>query len=67
MNVAEQIPQMTDRAGFLDNQIFYHQKRRDKLVEMTRWLERRIEYRNRRIREISAQRTIALNFSLPLQ
>lgn len=66
MTTAEQIPKMTDRACVLDNQIRKHQQRRDKLVSMIRWLERRIDYRNRRIRELSALRTEALNFTLPL-
>lgn len=57
---------MTDEADRLDVQIGKHIAERDKLVEAIRELEKRVEWQNRRIRELSAQRTIALNFQLPL-
>lgn len=57
---------MTDKADRLDVQIGKHIAERGKLVEAIRELEKRVEWQNRRIRELSAQRTIALNFQLPL-
>lgn len=50
----------------LDAKICAHMARREKLKEMLAWLERRIDYRTRRIRELSVQRTESLNFKLPL-
>lgn len=50
----------------LNTRICAHMVRREKLRDMALWIERRIEYRNRRIRELSLERTEALNFKLPL-
>lgn len=50
----------------LDVKICSHMARRDKLRDMIFWLEKRIEYRTRRIQALSKQRTEALNFKLPL-
>lgn len=57
---------MTDEAGKLDVQIGQHIAERDKLIEQIRELEKKVDYRNRCIRELSAKRTVALNFTLPL-
>lgn len=55
-----------DEADKLVRQIYKQMHIRDKLVERIRWIEKKVEYRTRRIRELSAKRTEALNFTLPL-
>lgn len=56
---------MTDLADKLDNQISRHMAKRAKYEEYIRRFQRKIDWQTRRIRELSQQRTIALNFTLP--
>lgn len=56
-----------DEAERLDVQIGRHQAERDRLLEAIRELERKIRYREEQIRKLSQKRTVALNFTLPLE
>jgi hypothetical protein len=39
---------------------------RDRLIERIQWLEKKVRYRDKRIRELSAQRRLELNLKLKL-
>jgi len=49
----------------LDEKIGKHLKRRKRLERMMEQIVKRVDYRDRQIRELSAKRTITLNMKLP--
>jgi hypothetical protein len=61
MNAAAQIPEIDEQAAELDRLIARHQKARDIIYDR---LCRKLQYRDRRIRELSKARNITLQFSL---
>jgi hypothetical protein len=56
---------MDNRVTELDNKIGRHMAKRGKYEEQVRRLLRKIDWQTRRIRELSQQRSITLNFNLP--
>lgn len=66
MTGASQISEIDRRALDLEYKIRKQIMVRDRIIERMQWLETKVEYRNRRIRELSAQRTDVLNFKLPI-
>lgn len=66
MTVMDQLPAMDNAVYKLDNQIGKHLHIKRKLEKRIEWINRKIEYRNQCIRELSAKRTESLNFTLPL-
>lgn len=57
---------MIDLADKLDAKIETQIAARNKILQRIRWLEKKVQYRNQRIRKLSAQRTIELNMKLAI-
>lgn len=67
MNAPMTQPELTDdpEANKLIIKIGRHMVARDMIRRRIQELERHVEYRNRKIRELSKQRSEVLNFKLP--
>lgn len=57
---------MIDLADKLDAKIETQIAARNRILQRIRWLEKKAQYRNQRIRKLSAQRTIELNMKLAI-
>lgn len=68
MNAATQQIYMTsdDSATRLMNEMNRHALARDLIEERIRWLQKKKDYRTRKIRELAVKRDDVLNFKLPL-
>lgn len=66
MTTAEQIPAMDARLAQIDAAINRHIKAKFKLQELFKRVNRMLDYRDRRIRELGAERSRVATFTLNL-
>lgn len=65
MTAVDQVPDIQARDDALMKAISRHEVKREKLRELQKRVDRMIDYRTRRIRELGSKRRVELTFRLP--
>ena len=67
MSATDQIPAIDSELAKLDKQIEKHIGKKFKLMELYKRVGKMLDYRDRRIRELGAERSRVANFTLDLE